>query len=388
VAEIRLDVDYPHPVDRVWRALTDPGILDQWFIPGTFGTTIGAHYQLRPREGDGLAGPIDVEVLEAVEPQRLVMQWTGEKLHTEMTWVLMTTVAGARLSVVQTGFIGTPQSVRRTELRQAYTLFFVQMLPTVLDQIASGEVEIGAGRTPPLTAVPRQPRTDRPATAPVGFLAQFARWPGRWRTIGTGAAVVALLALAVIVLVVGLSGDRSRQAQPLPQPLEGGAGATTPLPPDVTVSAATGSPGPARRSGPVPAAGGSAGSSLQAPNPGASVPTSEAPVGTTKTQLAAGYKTTKVNGNGAYFGQVTISASGPGTVSGWIVVVTLGGTSKIKEAIGAYFSQSGQTVTFTPSGNGTVSAGQPVSFTFHVNKKNDGTEQPLTCTVDGQPCTM
>ena len=47
-----------------------------------------------------------------------------------------------------------------------------------------------------------------------------------------------------------------------------------------------------------------------------------------------------------------------------------------------------QTVTFTPNGNAQVTADNPVSFTFHVNRKNDGTTYPLTCTIAGRSCAM
>ncbi|MEN3309845.1 MAG: hypothetical protein V7603_6047 [Micromonosporaceae bacterium] len=386
VAEIRLDVDYRHSVDRVWRALTDPRILDRWFLPGTLGTTIGAHYQLRPGETDGLAGPIDVEVLEAVEEQRLVMQWTGEKLHTEMTWALMTTPDGSRLSVVQTGFIGTPQSVRRTELRQAYTFLFMQALPPVLDQLASGTVDLGGERPLLHTAIPRLPRPERPATAPIGLLAQLLRGPGRWRMIATGAAVVGMLALAVVVLVVGLNGDGTRrQAQPLP-PIDGGAGVASPPGPDVTSGGVTSGPGPTGQPGAVPA--GSPPHATKPVVPGAPIPPTDSPIATADTRLAASYQTTKVSGAGAYTGRITISAYGSGTVSGWTVVVTLADASTVKTASGASYTQSGQTVTFTPNGDAEVSAGRPVSFTFRVNKKNGGIQQPLTCSIDGQRCGM
>jgi uncharacterized protein YndB with AHSA1/START domain len=358
--------------------LTDTRVSEQWFIPGTFGTTVGAHYQLRPAEDTGLAGPIDVEVLEAVEEQRLVMQWTGERLHTEMTWALLGTAGGSRLSVVQSGFIGTPQSVRRAELRKAYTILFMQALPTVLDQLAAAVPDA----VPEVlgSAAPRLPRLDRPATKPIGFLARFARWPGRWRFLGTAAAVVAILALAVTVLVVGLSGGESpNQVQPPPQPL-GDAAVATPGAPDT--SPASGAV-PASQPGTAPAPRTSAPGAGPVPvSPGMS-PTPAAP-----TELAASYQTTKVSGAGAYVGQITISTTGPGTVDGWTVVVTLGGSSRVNLATGASFAQSGQTITFTPSGNARVSAGSPVSFTFHVNRKNDGVAHPLTCRIGGQDCAM
>ncbi len=123
------------------------------------------------------------------------------------------------------------------------------------------------------------------------------------------------------------------------------------------------------------------------PTTGAASPTDGGGGGSTG--LAATYQTIATKGAGAYTGQIVISVTGPGTVNGWTVVVTLGGNSKIKDyPNGAQYTQSGETVTFTPSGNDQVTPDQPVSFTFQVNRKNDGIQHPLTCTVNGVACSM
>jgi hypothetical protein len=205
--------------------------------------------------------------------------------------------------------------------------------------------------------------------------------------MGTLTAVLAMLALAVIVLVVGLSGDRSRSAaQPLPQPL-GRTGAATPASPEVTVRGTTPEPTAGARSGAVPVSA-PAGASPIVPGAGPVVPpaTTGAPTEAGATVLAARYQTTRVAGAGSYAGEITISADGPGTVTGWAVVITLNGRSKVTDALDATFAQSGQTVTFRPLGNAQVSAASPVSFTFHVNRREDTTTAPLTCTIDGRAC--
>jgi uncharacterized protein YndB with AHSA1/START domain len=54
---------YPHPIERVWRAITDPAELAQWFIPPTrWELKVGAPYRMHD---DGFAGTI-----LAVEPPR------------------------------------------------------------------------------------------------------------------------------------------------------------------------------------------------------------------------------------------------------------------------------------------------------------------------------
>jgi hypothetical protein len=66
VTEIRFDVDLDHPPERVWRALTDPRHLSGWFLPAEVDPDDSTRLRLRPDRVDGLGGPIDVEVVEAV----------------------------------------------------------------------------------------------------------------------------------------------------------------------------------------------------------------------------------------------------------------------------------------------------------------------------------
>src|ERR1700761_4730609 len=48
---------YPHPIERVWRAITDPAEFRAWFIPGTLEGRAGGAY----RFGDGdFAGVVQV----------------------------------------------------------------------------------------------------------------------------------------------------------------------------------------------------------------------------------------------------------------------------------------------------------------------------------------
>jgi uncharacterized protein YndB with AHSA1/START domain len=56
---------YPHPIERVWRALTDPAELAQWFIPPTqWELKVGGAYRMHD---DGFSGKV-----LALEPPRLL----------------------------------------------------------------------------------------------------------------------------------------------------------------------------------------------------------------------------------------------------------------------------------------------------------------------------
>ena len=55
---------YPHPIDRVWRAITERAEFEQWFMPGEIELREGGAYWLNGPEWTG-------KVL-AIEPPRLI----------------------------------------------------------------------------------------------------------------------------------------------------------------------------------------------------------------------------------------------------------------------------------------------------------------------------
>jgi uncharacterized protein YndB with AHSA1/START domain len=100
---IVLDFDFAQPPDRVWRALTDPHLMEQWLMPNTFEPRVGHRFQFQTRPVAGWDGTVHCEVL-TVEPERcLAYTWTGgstaiqgygHRLDTTVTWTLSPTAEG------------------------------------------------------------------------------------------------------------------------------------------------------------------------------------------------------------------------------------------------------------------------------------------------------
>ena len=67
------EVRFPHPPERVWRALTDRAELSAWLMPNDFTPEEGARFRLDARP-DHLE-PFDCEVLEVEPPRRLRTRW-------------------------------------------------------------------------------------------------------------------------------------------------------------------------------------------------------------------------------------------------------------------------------------------------------------------------
>lgn len=66
------EVRYPHPVERVWRALTDRAELAAWLMPNDFEPVVGHRYRLDARPAFDV---LDCEVLELEPLRRLQCRW-------------------------------------------------------------------------------------------------------------------------------------------------------------------------------------------------------------------------------------------------------------------------------------------------------------------------
>jgi len=91
--------DLAFPVDRVWRALTQPHLISEWLMRNDFAPVLGQRFTL---SGDW--GSVDCEVLE-IEPQRtLAYRWDAMGLESIVTWTLTPTSGGTHLRMEQAGF--------------------------------------------------------------------------------------------------------------------------------------------------------------------------------------------------------------------------------------------------------------------------------------------
>lgn len=90
---LRFARELRHPPERVWRALTDPSLLDQW-APFTASRDLGTpgDATLVMVDGDTRA-PLDATVRIAEPPALLVYEWGSDLLR----WELTPTGGGTRL---------------------------------------------------------------------------------------------------------------------------------------------------------------------------------------------------------------------------------------------------------------------------------------------------
>src|SRR5262245_55697929 len=78
MSEVALDATYPHPPERVWRALTEPQELAAWLMPNDFAPVVGHRFQFKVKPQLGWRGIVDCEVLEVDRPRTLSYSWQGD----------------------------------------------------------------------------------------------------------------------------------------------------------------------------------------------------------------------------------------------------------------------------------------------------------------------
>jgi uncharacterized protein YndB with AHSA1/START domain len=83
---IHLTRTYPYPRTKVWRAITEPALLERWLMrPEGFALTVGTRWKLISKPQPGWRGFVECEVLEVVPERRLVFSWVGNENGKPMT---------------------------------------------------------------------------------------------------------------------------------------------------------------------------------------------------------------------------------------------------------------------------------------------------------------
>ena len=88
-----------HPPEKIWRALTQPHLIEEWLMKNTFKPEPGHQFNLSAQWG-----VVDCEI-RTVEPNRtLAYSWNTKDLESVVTWTLTPTGTGTVLRMEQTGF--------------------------------------------------------------------------------------------------------------------------------------------------------------------------------------------------------------------------------------------------------------------------------------------
>jgi len=107
---IVIEREMPHPPERVWRALTQGALIEEWLMENDFQPVVGYRFNFRAMPMPHWNGIVDCQVLVVEPNQRLSYSWnaSGEEaasgLKTLVTWTLTPTKGGVLLRMEQLGF--------------------------------------------------------------------------------------------------------------------------------------------------------------------------------------------------------------------------------------------------------------------------------------------
>ncbi len=98
--------DIGHPPEKLWRALTQPHLMEEWLMKNDFKPQVGHRFNLRGEWG----GVLDCEVLSLEPPRSLSYSWNFKHddpaydLTSVVTFTLTPTPTGTHLRMEQAGF--------------------------------------------------------------------------------------------------------------------------------------------------------------------------------------------------------------------------------------------------------------------------------------------
>ncbi|MGZ5876205.1 MAG: SRPBCC family protein [Bradyrhizobium sp.] len=100
----------PHPPQKIWRALTQAALIEQWLMKNDFEPVVGHRFNFRAAPINGWNGVTDCEVLEIIPFQRLSYSWNAsgdqapDGLKTIVTWTPTPRETGTHVRMEQSGF--------------------------------------------------------------------------------------------------------------------------------------------------------------------------------------------------------------------------------------------------------------------------------------------
>jgi uncharacterized protein YndB with AHSA1/START domain len=96
--------EFPFPPEKLWRALTQPHLIEEWLMKNDFKPEVDHRFNLRKAPNPDVSIVVDCQVL-VVEPNKtLSYTWEAYGLESVVTWTLTPAGTGTHLRMEQSGF--------------------------------------------------------------------------------------------------------------------------------------------------------------------------------------------------------------------------------------------------------------------------------------------
>jgi uncharacterized protein YndB with AHSA1/START domain len=99
-----IEREMPYPPEKIWRALTQGPLIEEWLMKNDFQPAVGHQFSFRSTPVPGWDGVIDSEVLVIESNSKLSYSWGTMGTMSVVTWTLTPTKGGTHLRMEQTGF--------------------------------------------------------------------------------------------------------------------------------------------------------------------------------------------------------------------------------------------------------------------------------------------
>jgi uncharacterized protein YndB with AHSA1/START domain len=118
--------EMPFPPEKIWRALTQPHLIEEWLMKNDFRPVVGHRFNLQRTPKPDVNIVIDCEV-RIVEPNKtLSYTWVAYGLESIVTWTLIPTSMGTHLRMEQSGFRGDQKQAYQGA-RHGWQQFFANL---------------------------------------------------------------------------------------------------------------------------------------------------------------------------------------------------------------------------------------------------------------------
>jgi uncharacterized protein YndB with AHSA1/START domain len=130
---------FPHSPEKLWRALTEGPLLEQWMMKNDFEPVAGRKFQFRADPMPNWNGIVDCQVLVVEPPKQLSYNWgVGDQTTGGLQWVVVWTLTpaegGTHVRMEQSGF-GPDQQAAYQGAKYGWQKFFGG-LEQVLGEVA------------------------------------------------------------------------------------------------------------------------------------------------------------------------------------------------------------------------------------------------------------
>ena len=99
-----IEREVPHRPEKVWRALTQGALIEEWLMKNDFQPVVGHRFNFRSTPVPGWDGVINCEVLVLEPNSRLSYSWGTMGTESVVDWTLTPTKDGTHVRMEHSGF--------------------------------------------------------------------------------------------------------------------------------------------------------------------------------------------------------------------------------------------------------------------------------------------